>query len=162
MLNNRVLDKLRNHVPESSIRRGTLGDYTNVLRLYLMELQEEEHLVLAPDNVAAASAAILSVLTNETRTAVLSECDGQLAGQVFYDILPERVESGFYVFIHSLYVHPDFRNRRIGEELIVTVINNSKTIGATRLTIFDGSEGCPKLYETLGGKVSRIEYEVRL
>lgn len=77
---------------------------------------------------------------------ILAEICGQIVGYVLFWVLPDDVD------VHNIAVHPSFRRRGIGRQLLQQAIAAAHSRGSPRVTleVRKSNLGAQKLYESLG------------
>ncbi|CAM3521136.1 Spermidine N(1)-acetyltransferase [Vibrio aerogenes CECT 7868] len=97
----------------------------------------------------------------EFEHARIIECDGVAAGLFKAVYLTEQHQ--WYIF--QIQIHPDYQNRKIGRQVIQSVIDQARTIGASVGLSVIKSNPAQRLYLRLGFKPvgeSEAEYEMLL
>jgi len=136
---------------EIQIRRGEPRD-TSVLAGFNMAMAEEtENLQLLPEVITAGVAAILA--DSSRGFYLVAESAGEIAGALMVTSEWSDWRNGFFWWIQSVYVRPEFRRRGIyrslHENLRLLALNQPNICGL-RLYVERDNERAQATYQRLG------------
>jgi GNAT superfamily N-acetyltransferase len=145
-----------------TIRAATAADVDQILAL-IRELAEYER---APDEVTATPADLLRDGFGERpRFHVLLACEGaEVAGFAFYFFSYSTWRAQPTLYLEDLFVRPAYRRRGLGLMLMRRLAAEAVTAGCGRFQwqVLDWNEPAVRFYETLGAKVLREWWTVRV
>jgi GNAT superfamily N-acetyltransferase len=145
-----------------TIRAATAADVDQILAL-IRELAEYER---APDEVTATPADLLRDGFGERpRFHVLLACEGaEVAGFAFYFFSYSTWRAQPTLYLEDLFVRPPYRRRGLGLMLMRRLAAEAVTAGCGRFQwqVLDWNEPAVRFYETLGAKVLREWWTVRV
>ena len=147
---------------EVSIRAATAADVDEILAL-IRELAEFER---APHEVKATPAALLrDGFGDRPRFQVLLGCDGdRVAGFAFYFFTYSTWRAQPTLHLEDLFVRPAYRRRGFGVMLMRRLAEEAVKAGCGRFQwqVLDWNEPAVRFYETLGAKILREWWTVRV
>ncbi|HSE84987.1 MAG TPA: ribosomal protein S18-alanine N-acetyltransferase [Candidatus Binatia bacterium] len=78
--------------------------------------------------------------------SILAQVNDKIVGYVLFWLLPESVD------IHNIAVHPAFRRQRIGQALLLRVVEQARSRNSSRVTleVRVSNIAAQKLYESTG------------
>jgi len=145
-----------------TIRAATAADVDQILAL-IRELAEYER---APEEVTATPADLLRDGFGERpRFHVLLACEGAaVAGFAFYFFAYSTWRAQPTLYLEDLFVRPAYRRRGLGIMLMRRLAAEAVTAGCGRFQwqVLDWNEPAVLFYETLGAKVLREWWTVRV
>jgi GNAT superfamily N-acetyltransferase len=162
-MNERFVERCRKSAGALVPRKAGLGDFAEVLRLYLSKLVEEEHMTLTEPIIEAASESIRAALSNKATVVFVVDDDGEkIAGQIFCVIEAEDFEPRVRLRASAIYVDAPYRKSGAAQALLVAVSDFGKLVNATRVMFYHGPGECSSFYKHWGAELVRHEYEVKL
>jgi GNAT superfamily N-acetyltransferase len=145
-----------------TIRAATAGDVDEILAL-IRELAVYER---APDEVTATTADLLRDGFGEhPRFRVLLACEGdRVAGFAFYFFAYSTWRAQPTLYLEDLFVRPAYRRRSLGVMLMRRLAEEAVKTGCGRFQwqVLDWNEPAVRFYETLGAKILREWWTVRV
>jgi GNAT superfamily N-acetyltransferase len=145
-----------------SIRAATAADVDEILAL-IRELAEYER---APGDVSATPADLLrDGFGDHPRFHVLLACEGEkVAGFAFYFFTYSTWRAQPTLYLEDLFVRPAYRRLGLGLELMRRLAEEAVKTGCGRFQwqVLDWNEPAVRFYETLGAKVLREWWTVRV
>lgn len=133
------------------IRPGLLFDIPVIAESQVKMAWETENLKLDPPTVDKGVAAVFDDPAKGKYW--LAEVDGQVVGCLL--TVPEWSDwrNGTVLWIHSVYVHPDFRKHGVYKKLYLhlkQMVEESPDLRGLRLYVDKTNERAQKVYEALG------------
>lgn len=133
------------------IRPGLLFDIPVIAESQVKMAWETENLKLDPPTVDKGVAAVFDDPSKGKYW--LAEVDGQVVGCLL--TVPEWSDwrNGTVLWIHSVYVHPDFRKHGVYKKLyshLKQMVEESPDLRGLRLYVDKTNERAQKVYEALG------------
>jgi GNAT superfamily N-acetyltransferase len=145
-----------------TIRPATGGDVDEILAL-IRELAEYER---APGEVTATPADLLRDGFGEhPRFHVLLACEAnRVAGFAFYFFAYSTWRAQPTLYLEDLFVRPAYRRRGLGVMLMRRLAEEAVKTGCGRFQwqVLDWNEPAVRFYETLGAKILREWWTVRV
>jgi GNAT superfamily N-acetyltransferase len=145
-----------------TLRAATAADVDEILAL-IRELAEYER---SPRDVTATPADLLRDGFGEhPRFHVLLACEGQkVAGFAFYFFTYSTWRAQPTLYLEDLFVRPAYRRRGLGLMLMRRLADEAVNTGCGRFQwqVLDWNEPAVRFYETLGAKVLREWWTVRV
>ena len=145
-----------------TIRAATAADVEDILSL-IRELAEYER---APNEVTATPADLLRDGFGEVpRFRVLLACEGsKVAGFAFYFFAYSTWRAQPTLYLEDLFVRPAYRRRGLGVMLMRRLAEEAVKTGCGRFQwqVLDWNEPAVRFYETLGAKILREWWTVRV
>jgi ribosomal protein S18 acetylase RimI-like enzyme len=133
------------------IRPGLLFDILVISDYQIKMAFETENMKLDPPTVELGVSAVFDDPSKGKYW--LAEVSGQVVGCLL--TVPEWSDwrNGTVLWIHSVYVHPDFRKNGVYKELyfhLKKMVEDSKELRGLRLYVDKSNEKAQKVYEALG------------
>jgi GNAT superfamily N-acetyltransferase len=145
-----------------TIRAATAADVDEILAL-IRELAEYER---APEDVIATPADLLrDGFGDHPRFRVLLACEeGKVAGFAFYFFAYSTWRAQPTLYLEDLFVRPAYRRLGLGLMLMRRLADEAVKTGCGRFQwqVLDWNEPAIRFYETLGAKVHREWWTVRV
>ena len=145
-----------------TIRAATAADVEDILSL-IRELAEYER---APNEVTATPADLLRDGFGENpRFRVLLACEGnKVAGFAFYFFAYSTWRAQPTLYLEDLFVRPAYRRRGLGVMFMRRLAEEAVKTGCGRFQwqVLDWNEPAVRFYETLGAKILREWWTVRV
>ncbi len=118
-----------------SIRRSKLADLEKLVSFAILEAKEAEGIDLSPGNVRRG---ILAALENDTlgRYWVLVRENDEVIGNVSVIREWSNWNGGYYWWIQSLFIQPEFRGVGLVQKLIDTVKEEAQRGGGIELRLY--------------------------
>lgn len=133
------------------IRPATLDDLETIVSFNVAMAEETEGKKL--DREVHTEGARLA-LTDKARSAYyLAEIDGRIAGQTMVTFEWSDWRSGFFWWIQSVYVHPDFRRQGVFKTLyqhIQQLAKSKPDVCGIRLYVYHKNKRAIETYQHLG------------
>jgi GNAT superfamily N-acetyltransferase len=147
---------------ELTIRAATAADVEDILAL-IRELAEYER---APNEVTATPADLLrDGFGQNPRFHVLLACEGnKVAAFAFYFYAYSTWRAQPTLYLEDLFVRPAYRRRGLGVMLMRRLAEEAMKTGCGRFQwqVLDWNEPAVRFYETLGAKILREWWTVRV
>ena len=145
-----------------TIRPATLSDSEIIAAYNAAMAKETEHLELDRKRLTAG---VRAVLQDPSKGFYwVAEIEGRVVGQMMITFEWSDWRNGVFWWIQSVYVHPDFRNRGVFQQLYGFVAEKAKNAGdvcGLRLYVEGENQRAQRTYERLGmKKTSYGVYEV--
>ncbi len=136
---------------EIKIRPGLLFDIPVIAEYQIKMAKETENMKLDPATVELGVSAVLDDPSKGKYW--LAETDGQVVGCLL--TVPEWSDwrNGTVLWIHSVYIHPDFRKQGVYRLLyshLKELVSTSRDLRGLRLYVDKTNTKAQKVYETLG------------
>lgn len=145
-----------------TIRAAASGDVEEILAL-IRELAEYER---APNEVTATRADLLrDGFGEQPRFHVLLACEGdKVAGFAFYFFAYSTWRAQPTLYLEDLFVRPAYRRHGLGILLMRRLAEEAVKTGCGRFQwqVLDWNEPAVRFYETLGAKILREWWTVRV
>lgn len=132
------------------IRYATIKDVPELCRLLGILFEQESEFVPDPRRQEEG---VRKILEEPQRGEILvGELEGRIVGMVNLLSTVSTFMGKDVVILEDMVVDPEFRNRGIGERILVAAIDRAKEMGAGRITLLtDGTnEGAIRFYEKSG------------
>ena len=137
------------------VRDAEPGDLETIVRFNQNLASESEHKTLDHDTVTLGVKDGLSD-TNKCRYFI-AEVEGQVVGQTMITLEWSDWRNGYFWWIQSVYVEPDFRRRGIFSTLhhhIRKLAQNEKNVCGIRLYVYHDNDRAIQTYKQLGMTVT--------
>jgi ribosomal protein S18 acetylase RimI-like enzyme len=136
---------------EIKIRPGLLFDILVIAEYQIKMAAETENMKLDPPTVELGVSAVFDDPSKGKYW--LAEVNGQVVGCLL--TVPEWSDwrNGTVLWIHSVYVHPDFRKHGVYRKLyshLKEMVETSRELRGLRLYVDKTNEKAQKVYEALG------------
>jgi GNAT superfamily N-acetyltransferase len=133
------------------IRTATFLDHVTIVDFQLRMARETESIELDPPTVHLGVAAVFS--DPKKGRYFVADCDGTLAGCLL--TVPEWSDwrNGTVLWIHSVYVHPDFRRRGVYSAMyshLRETVSRDDHLRGLRLYVHKDNAIAQKTYSMLG------------
>lgn len=133
------------------VRPGLLFDIDTIADFQVKMALETENMKLVPETVQLGVSAVMDDPSKGKYW--LAEVDGQVVGCLL--TIPEWSDwrNGTVLWIHSVYVHPDFRQQGVYKILyghLKEMVQESSDLRGLRLYVDKTNLKAQKVYETLG------------
>lgn len=132
--------------PNARIRPATADDAPAVaaaIEALLIELGGER-----PSATAVEEGARTLAENPELGVLLVAECEGEIVGICATSWQYAIHVPGRYGTIQDLWVHPEWRSRALGRELILTLVRQASELGVPRLEVGLPQESFPQLAAT--------------
>jgi GNAT superfamily N-acetyltransferase len=137
--------------PATHIREAVLGDAEVIIEFNRRLAAETEDKALDPERLANGVRAALS--SADWCLYFVAEADGQVVGQTMVTFEWSDWRNGWFWWIQSVYVHPEFRRRGIFRALHDHVRKRARSRGDTcgiRLYVEHENHAAQQTYRDLG------------
>lgn len=145
-----------------NIRRSILSDLNTIVAYNLALAWETEHLDLDRDVLARG---VASVMEQPARGFyLLAETDGHVVGQEMVTYEWSDWRNGFFWWLQSVYVHPNYRRMGVYSALyrhVLKCAQEDQEVRGLRLYVERNNTGAQEVYRQLGmRKASYDMYEI--
>jgi len=138
------------------ISPATLADLPQLVGLLTILFTHEAELI--PDPAKQERALQLILAQPEQGRIYCAREGGLVLGMVSLLFTVSTAEGGRSAWLEDMVIHPDHRNRGLGEQLIRHALQDGQKLGCKRVTLLtDGiNEGARRFYERMGFRLSEM------
>lgn len=142
-----------------NIRIGTKSDISTITHYNIAMAMETENKSLHTDVVHKG---VTAVINDETKGFYLLAIDGDMIiGQLMITTEWSDWRNGYFWWIQSVYVHPDYRKRGVFRSLFLQakdLAQHNGSVCGLRLYVDESNENAQRVYSSLGWKNTEYRF----